>query len=315
MVARTLPQHPWPCTWLPHISSTRTHLWCWQSPCFWAGCGFSPCSMKWFPKTGVVFPKTDAAGDTVMSSPWWPGTPLHLRPCVLRVRIYREASLRRGACALVQGPTAPWGWLVAQATQQLLSSGPRGAQAVVGHGGSLWQRAVHSQPLRSRRDLCGAEHGHAMHGDVLADKQRCAHRDTGTRAVLPWDVHTGTGGCASQAHASKWRGAHRDQRGAVLGVGGRARRYRGTRTPGAAAGLAAPHSAGAGATGRGGARHPAGASHWLTGLSAGRSDSPGPGLARWGAAGWGQWHRTEPLRAAPRRAAPDGADPAVPCRP
>lgn len=100
MVARTLPQHPWPCTWLPHISSTRTRLWCWQSPCFWAGCGFSPCSMKWFPKTGVVFPKTVAAGDTVMSSPWWPGTPLHLRPwCTEGEDLQRGESQAWGLCS------------------------------------------------------------------------------------------------------------------------------------------------------------------------------------------------------------------------
>lgn len=64
--------------------------------------------------------------------------------------------------------------------------------------------------------------------------------------------------------------------------------------PGTGAGPAAPRSACAGATGRGGARRPAGVSHWLPGLSAGRSDRPGPGLARRGAAGWGWWHRTVP---------------------
>lgn len=126
---------------------------------------------------------------------------------------------------------------MAQVTQQLLSFGSHGPQAVVGHGGSLWPRAVHAQLLRSHRDLRGAEQGHTVRGDVHADKQRCGHRDTGTCGVLHWDVDAGTGGCASQVHPSNVRTGtstvlcrvYRDVRGAAPG---RARPHPGTCSPG-----------------------------------------------------------------------------------
>lgn len=70
-------------TRLSHANSAHTCLWCQQSLCAWAGHKgwvFSSCSMKWFPETGVAFPILGVAGDTVMSSPWCPGTPWHLWP-------------------------------------------------------------------------------------------------------------------------------------------------------------------------------------------------------------------------------------------
>lgn len=80
----------------------------------------------------------------------------------------------------------------------------------------------------------------------------------------------------------------------------------------------------AGATEWGGARRPAGVSHWLPWLSAGRSDGPGPGLARQGAAGCGRRHRAAPYRTelyctgpfwtAPRPTGRAGPSRAAPCR-
>lgn len=103
---------------------------------------------------------------------------------------------------------------------------------------------------------------------------------------------------------------------------------RGTRRPartwGHAARCAFGRSSCAGAAERGGARRPVGVSHWLPRLSAGRSDSRGPGLARQGAAACGRWHRaapyrtdlyrTVPYRTVPRRARRGGPGRAAPCR-
>lgn len=103
------------------------------------------------------------------------------------------------------------------------------------------------------QDLRSVTLGHkAVHGAALG----CAHRDTGTR--------------------------------------GRARCNTGTRLPACTREHAPPGRCGSGrspcpgATARGGARRPAGVSHWLSGLPAGRSDRGGPGLPRRVPAGRGR---------------------------
>ena len=147
------------------------------------------------------------------------------------------------------------------------------------------------------------------------------------------DTRNGTQGehCVTQGHAhGPQRGvtlsmgmstvlperAHGHERGVIPGHAHRAR-CGAVRSGRPRRRVSRCHRAGRGAA-------PCGNSHWLPGLSAGRSDGPAPGLARRGAAGWGRWHRTAPhptgrtvpCRAVPCRAVPCRAVPcrAVPCR-
>lgn len=151
-----------------------------------------------------------------------------------------------------------------------------------------------------------------------------AHRHPGSRCRLCQYTKPGSHwhrGCAHR-HPGMWRMLH--------GWGIR----RPAHTRGHAPRCESCRSSRAGATERGGARRPAGLSHWLSWLSAGRSDGPGPGLARQGAAGCGRRHRAAPYRTelnctvpcraelyrtvlhrtAPDRAGRAGPSRAAPCR-